>query len=280
LLAGEKENALQAYRQGCMWREAFALAKELGCDENAIQEMSGELRDELLERKLFKDAATVALDYGKNVKNAVELLAKGTHWGDAIRLAKEQRTNDLIESLIKPIALEAYQHMKDDIQDMCITFDKHVKRLKEVRIKKAQHKNAPVGPEDPSLANIDILSDTSSMATTLMSGTIRTRSSMMSNATTRTSRQRRKLERKKAAGKLEAFEDEFLIESLRKAIEKSNDLRPDLLALLRFTVEFGSFEDAKILQRLFKEFLQKAEEHMAEIFELNEPEVCSRFLIL
>jgi elongator complex protein 1 len=225
VLANQKPLALQAYRQGCMWREALSLARELEMDDSLVKDLAQELKDELYEKKVFREAAVIALEDLGNVKNAVEILSKGNIWGDAIRLAKRNNYASLIDAVIQPIALEAYNHTKDDVQEMNVTFEKHVTRLREVRIKKEQQKNEPMGPEDSTLSNIDVMSDTSSMATTLMSGTIKTRSSMMSTATARTAKQRRKMERKKAAGRLEGFEDEFLIESLRKSIEKSNSMR-------------------------------------------------------
>lgn len=106
------------------------------------------------------------------------------------------------------------------------TFETQKQRLAEVRIKKAKAKAVKLeGPIDDSLDNIDIMSDTSSMATTFISGSTASRSSVMSTSTARSARQRRKMERKKASGKVSAFEDEYLLKSLRKLVEKSNIMR-------------------------------------------------------
>ena len=130
---------------------------------------------------------------------------------------------------------------------------------------------ASLNDHDSSLDNIDIMSDTSSMATTLLSG-ISSRMSSSTTMSTRTSKLRRKLERKKAAGKGEAFEEDYLIESLKKLIEKSNQMRNEVHSLLEFLCICGQLSDASLLQKEFKSLLLKFETFYSEIFVSNSME--------
>ena len=257
-LAGKHELALEAYMKGLLWQEAFALAADMSLPQDKLKQMAFEMRgivlccvyneiipyskytDELVDQKRFKEAAEIMLEYGKSIEVAIEILAKGTYWSESVRLAKQSKRVDMLDSVIMPAAVKALDGMRVDVSEMHDTFTKQKLRLAEVRIKKEKQKGTSSvvyasvsyiillealknGVPDERLENIDIMSDTSSMATTFLTGS--TRSTSMSARSNRTGKQRRKNERRRAAGKMREFEDEYLITSLRKAIEKSNKMR-------------------------------------------------------
>jgi elongator complex protein 1 len=79
---------------------------------------------------------------------------------------------------------------------------------------------------DERLNDIDMMSDTSSMATTRMTSSTQrskyTAFTGISGKTGKTARQRRKQAKKRETGRDAAFEDEFLIKSLKASILKVN----------------------------------------------------------
>ena len=70
------------------------------------------------------------------------------------------------------------------------------------------------------------------MATTFMTGSMASRTSNYSMKSCRTSKAKRKFARKKDAGKIAGFEEEYFMDSLKKIIEKSNTMRGKKLYLL------------------------------------------------
>jgi hypothetical protein len=82
------------------------------------------------------------LEYGKSVELVVEILASGTHWSESLRLTKQSKNENILETIIMPAAQKALQSMHTDITEMHDTFAKQKVRLAEVRIRKAKHKGS------------------------------------------------------------------------------------------------------------------------------------------
>lgn len=225
-MSGKIEDALEAYTLALMWKKVFTLCKRVGIDLASYAER---LVEGLIENRRFEEAALICAEYLKIPVKSVDILIKGGLWSRAIFLASEHQLTDIMESIIKPELFSYSQNLLAELLEDSTTFEKQVLRLREVRIAKTQVSiSASNGGEvnDDRLDNIDMLSDTASMATTRITAstgrTSYTGMSSMTAKTGKTSRARRKLARKRAAGKDAAFEDEFLIKSLKKAIEKVN----------------------------------------------------------
>ncbi|KAJ3288043.1 hypothetical protein HK104_008357 [Borealophlyctis nickersoniae] len=247
-MAGEDRLAMDAYRQGLAWHEAFAIASQEGVETSEVQWMASEIADELIERRRFAEAARVLLDYGKAYMH-----------GHA----------DLVDSTIKPGILEGCNQLLDDIRELSETFEKQRERLREVRAEKARKReNAENGVPDDGLDDIDMFSDTSSMATTRITGSSATSRTGWTNRTGRSSKIRRKHERKRAAGKNPEFEEEFLVGSLRKIIVRSNSFRGDVLNLVRALAHHKYADEAQRLQTAAGELIAKVKTGMEGIFVL------------
>ncbi|KAJ3033897.1 hypothetical protein HDV00_005666 [Rhizophlyctis rosea] len=271
VMADEKRSAMECYRQAGLWQEAMAIAFELNIEEEEIVWMASELADELAEQRKYAESARLLLDYAQvKPKEAVQTLVKGSLWSEASRVAHTNGLSDMIESTVKPGILEGCSQLLDDIRDMRESFAKQRERLNQVRDEKARKAaDAENAPHDDRLDNIDLLSDTTSMATTRFTGsTVSTGRTGSTARTGKSSKIRRKHERKRAAGKSKEFEEEFLVSSLRKTIVKCDALRKDILLLVRALISIGEWERAKEVQGVFKEFVDILEKGGKGVFVL------------
>jgi elongator complex protein 1 len=219
LLAKNESKSLDCYKKSLSWQEAFTVAHILNYSDEELFKMGSEIIKSLLEANKHHHAARVAMDYQSDISSAIEILSLGGYWNEAVRIGMKHNIPEVMKNLIQPKMLESLKYLRDDIYELSTSFKRDKERISQVRKKNARKKEYA---NDPNLENIDLQSDTSSMATTFISGTSL---SNMSSRTARTAKQKRKMERIKAAGKVEAFQEEFLTESLRKHIEKGNDLQ-------------------------------------------------------
>ncbi|KAJ3416474.1 hypothetical protein HDV05_001632 [Chytridiales sp. JEL 0842] len=261
-MANELTKAIEAYKEAFLWSEAFAIANEVGFSQEQIRELGEALALELIEKHRYKDAATVYFDYTDKFEEGVKILTKGSFWTEACRMAHRCGLSHMIEEVVKPGALDACEAMIDELKEMKETFNKQRARLTSVREEKAR-KQALLdsGEHDPLLDSIDMMSDTSSMATSrsgtgTRTGTSFTGSTFKTWNTARSSKTRRKHERKKTSSRKGGlFEEEFLINSLTKAVLKTNKMREEVLSLIRALMSFGYMEKAKELQSTFGELI-------------------------
>ncbi|KAM3588825.1 putative elongator complex protein 1 [Umbelopsis sp. WA50703] len=265
-LAGANQDALDAYCLGNAWKEAFSIAKQLQYSEDAISDLAYSLIESLKEKRRYDEAARIALDYAKDVENAVESLIKGNHWSESVRVSHSFERGDLIETHIKPGLAETFAQHKDDIKDMQDQFEKQTTRLRELREKKPDpYMNMP---DDPTLENVDMFSDTTSMYSQFTRYTSTT--AQMSHASARSSRSsksKRREERKKHSGrKGTIYEEEYLVSSLKRLYERASGMQIEIGEMSKSLVVYGYMEEAKAIQRQFLVLLDKLSEAIDGIF--------------
>jgi elongator complex protein 1 len=121
--------------------------------------------------------------------------------------------------------------MDEDIDEMMAQFTKQSARLVELRTMKPELPPDHPMANDESLDNIDMFSDTTSMYSqftryTNASSRVSSVSSQGSGKSRKTSKLRRKEERKRARGKKgTVFEEEYIVNSIKKLIEKCSNLQ-------------------------------------------------------
>ncbi|CDH60280.1 pol ii transcription elongation factor [Lichtheimia corymbifera JMRC:FSU:9682] len=269
-LCNEMEKALNSYRLAGSWREAFAMANQLQHSEDDIQGLAYDLMEYLKDKSRFDEAAIVAVDYAKDVEEAVDCLLRGSHWQEAIRVSHTQNRSDLIETHVKPGLFDGYSQMDEDLNDMSSQFHKQKDRLKELREKKPEP--TAVLPHDESLDNIDMFSDTTSMFSqftryTSASSRMSTLSSVSSKASRKSSRVRRREQRKKERGKKGTiYEEEYLVKSIKKLCEKATTMQNDVRSLLSVLVPFGYMDEARNIQEKFAQILVEFKEAIPTVF--------------
>ncbi|KAJ3312662.1 hypothetical protein HDV04_002804 [Boothiomyces sp. JEL0838] len=271
-LAGDTENALSAYMLALKWKEALTAALALNYQ---IDSYAKELIEGLLEIRKHKEASTIYAEYLNDPVLSIETLVAGGYYTDAILLAQKTSHSRLVKEVIQPAILSHGNTFLQELKEIYETFEKQTIRLRQVRIEKTK-KIEIQGEIDERLDNIDMFSDTASMATTQMTGntartgrtnyTFLTGMTGASTKTGKTGRARRKLARKRAAGKDIFFEDEFLMKALKSAVEKVNLLSIDISLQLHTLISQGYMDLAKRIQLQFKAIMDLMKLHMNEIF--------------
>ncbi|CAO3564635.1 unnamed protein product [Mortierella alpina] len=276
-MAGDKDKALESYREAGFWREAVVLAQQLKYDPAALAYLARGLAERMKADKRFSEAGLLLAEYAKDSEEAVSALLEGRLWSEATRTAYMHSRMDLITTLVTPGIADGHQELMESIRDMQEQFDKQIVRLKEVRnlrIEKALAEAAAeeMGAPDDALDNIDMMSDTTSMASGFSrytaANSVLSKSSHSSRSSSQyTARLKKRNEKKRARGKKgSAFEEEYLINSLRKLIVRVDTTKADVHALLKVLAASMSLERAKVLQQEFGKLLREIDEQVHVIF--------------
>ncbi|KAF8942635.1 hypothetical protein BGZ47_006286 [Haplosporangium gracile] len=274
-MAGDKDKALEAYQEAGFWREAVVLAHQLNYDVPAMAYLARGLAERMKVDKRFSEAGVLLAEYAKDSEEAVSALLEGRLWSEAIRTTYLYNRLDLMATHVTPGIADGHHDLMESIRDMQEQFDKQTKRLKEVRdlkIEKALAEAAEDMTPDDALDNVDMMSDTTSMASGFSrytaANSVLSKSSHSSKSSSQyTARLKKRNDRKRQRGKKgSVFEEEYLINSLRKLIVRVDATKPDVHALLKCMASSLSLDRASVLQKEFAKLLQDINKHMLIIF--------------
>ncbi|KAF8633329.1 hypothetical protein AX17_004501 [Amanita inopinata Kibby_2008] len=265
--AQKYSKAMIAHERALEWRELFTIATLIDTPQDDIVEMGYRVAEELTSKKRYWEAGQVLLEYSKDVRQAVIALAEGNGFSEARRIIALNARPELMEEIVHPVALESRAQIAEDLGEMREQLRKQVDRLRELRVRKIEEPDAFYGTEDPTLHNIDVMTDVS------MTGTMFTRytvaASTLSKTSKRSSRSKRKLERKVGSGRKGTVdEEEYLLKSITKLVARFNTARDEagniLPHLLQFTPEHR--EEGRLLQNELTEFHLELEKALEEIW--------------
>lgn len=266
--------ALQAYRRANLWQHALSLALLIPLSKPELSDLSQSLADHCIETKDFSSAAQIYLDYRHDIAEASRLLCRGSHFTEAIRLVCLHRNPDLLETVVDVGLIEVFGTTLELLADCRTQADAQISRLRELRTKKDEDPLAYFeGLPEGSGANIP---DTISVAPTDASttgGTFLTRytgkttGTALTGATRRTSKNRRREERKRARGKKGTiYEEEYLVRSLGRLIDRVESVKGEVERLIEGMVRRGMRERAVVVQNGMKEVGVILKEVIQEVF--------------
>ncbi|KAJ3197353.1 hypothetical protein HK101_004229 [Irineochytrium annulatum] len=165
-VAGEFEKAIDCFSRALMWREALSAGHTMQMSESDVAHLSRSLSTALAEDNRYDDATRLLVDYCQDVVEGVNCLLKGALWSEAHRLCHKEKREGLISEVVKPALLEASQHVRDDLETLVTSFLKQRERLNTVREQNAKNLAAALnGDFDVTLDSVDMMSDSSSLAT-------------------------------------------------------------------------------------------------------------------
>lgn len=231
----------------------------------------------LVESKEFSAAAAIHLDYLADIATAATLFCKGYNFSDAFRIVALHSRPDLLESTVDPGLIEGMAVMTELIAECKAQVNAQAPRILEVRKKKAEDPLAfydgDGGPEDAGIP--DDLSiaptDASTIGGSLLTRyTNRSSGTLATNATKRTSRQNRREERKKARGKKgSVYEEEYLVNSLRRLIERVNTVSDEVQRLVAALMRRAMRERARAVEAGMIELIDLCEKCADEVYGVN-----------
>ncbi|KAK4496200.1 hypothetical protein PRZ48_012180 [Zasmidium cellare] len=265
-------SAYEAYRSCSMWRECLASAGLMGMSDEKLAELAQDCANSLEEAKGYISAATVYLDHLNDLESAVKLLCRGYQFADAIRQIALRRRPELLQKLIDPGLIEASATMTEMLAEMKTQLQAQVPRLRELRQKKAEDPMAfldgGVGEYDDAPDNISLApTDTTTAGTFMTRYTNRSTGTLATNATRKTSKNRRREERKRARGKKgTVYEEEYLVNSIARLIERLNSTGEDTSKLVEGLMRRTMRERAVAVQGAFQEVVDACKGCMDEVF--------------
>ncbi|KAF5365923.1 hypothetical protein D9758_006686 [Tetrapyrgos nigripes] len=238
--AGNFPKAMVSYERSLDWQDLFDLALQVGTSEDDILDIGYRVSEELTSKKRHSEAARVLLDYVRDVRTAVITLVQGNEFSEARRITTFNRVSELVEEVIHPGALESRAQISEDLGEMKEQIRKQVNRIRELRVKKIEDPDEFYGVEDTALHDVDVMTDVSMAPTAFTRYTVAP--STASRTSKRSSRSKRKLERKIGSGRKGTVdEEEYLLKSVSKLVGRFSVTRTEgsrlLPHLLQFTPE-------------------------------------------
>lgn len=272
-------SASEAFRQAYLWKESLSCATLIPLPQPQLRSLAQTLADILSESKDFYSAATIHLDYLADVTTAGRTFCKGYFFADALRIVGLHQRPDLLESTIDTGLVEGMASMTELLADCKSQLNAQIPRIRELRTKKAED---PLAFFDGDVNGGADIPDNVSLATTdasTMGGTLLTRytnrtGTVGTNATRRTSKNRRKEERKRARGKKgSVYEEEYLVNSVGRLIDRINTVNEQVDRLVVGLMRRGMRERAGAVENAMVEVVELCKGCLDEVFKNDVKEV-------
>jgi elongator complex protein 1 len=264
------------------WRECLYAAQQQQPPITAekLQEIATSLADALREAKDHASAATIHLDYLSSLDTAIQHLCKGYLFADALRLVALHNRADLLPTAIDTGLAEAFSSSTEFLADCKAQLAAQVPRIAELRCKaredplafyegenpfNSRTNNADI-PDDVSVAASSRLSTSASLFTryTGKAGSVGTVGSNVSRAT---SKNRRREEKKRARGrKGTVYEEEYLVNSVRRLVERVEATKPEVERLVFGLVRRDMAERARAVEELMAQVLEGCRKAVEEVW--------------
>jgi elongator complex protein 1 len=269
---GDHSSAWPCYRSANLWREALSSATLAEVSPSELESLATSLIEDLTLSKDYSEAATITLDYFSDAASAARLLCRGCHFSEAMRIVTLRKQHSLITEVIDPGLIERSADMTEFLADMRSQLLAQVPRLQELRQKKAEdpmaffegmNDDAGVNiPDNISLAPTDTTSGGTFMTRyTNQTGTVNTQ------ATRKTSKVKRREERKRARGKKgTVYEEEYLINSIERLVERINSMTDEINRLVEGLIKRGMRERADAVSTAVNEVVEKCRYAIKEMY--------------
>lgn len=271
-------SAIPAYRSANLWRETLSCASFLPFSPSDLTSLAQDLAEALAESKDFQAAATIQLEYLTDIESAARLYCKAYLFADAMRIVTLHGRPELLEVVIDPGIIDSFSSTAELLADCKSQLAAQVPRLQELRVKKQQD---PISfydgetadtadgniPDDISLAPTDV----STTGTFMTRYTARTTGTLNSNVSRKSSKNRRREERKRAKGKKgSVYEEEYLVSSIGRLIERINSVQDEVRRLVEALMRRSMREQALVVENAMVEIVETCKQISPEVFQCEE----------
>ncbi|PFH59984.1 hypothetical protein XA68_11598 [Ophiocordyceps unilateralis] len=256
------------------WQECLFTAQmqSPSLSSDAMVDLATSLADALWEGKDYSAAATIHLDHLSSVETAVKCLCKGYMFAEAIRLVVQRGRPELLETTVDVDLAEALGSTTEFLADCKAQLLSQVPRIAELRRKAAEdplsfYEGDRLGglgiPDDVSVTASSRLSTSASLFTRY-TGTVGTVGTGVSRAT---SKNRRREEKKRARGrKGTVYEEEYLVNSVRRLVERVGTAAAEVERLVFALVRRGMAERARAAEALMAAVVDACQGAVANVF--------------
>ncbi|OQU96819.1 hypothetical protein CLAIMM_02846 [Cladophialophora immunda] len=283
---GDYDAAYKLYALAHKWQEALACATLVPLAATQLKSLAQSLATTLTdENRDFRAAATIHVDYLSSIPEAAKLLCRGSYFAEAMRiLAHDNHPISEIHQIIDAGLGEKVGEILELLADCRAQLNAQVPRIVELRKKKEEDPLAFFGGDPTSAADgaagdiPDNVSLAPTDASTLGGQSLFTRygsnaskfgGTVASNVSRKTSKTKRREERKRARGKKgSVYEEEYLVASVGRLIDRVNGLHDEVGRLLAGLFRRGMREQARQVDENMKEICQACERAREDVWEV------------
>jgi len=263
-----------------MWREALfcALSQSPPLPSASLCNLVTSLSDALIESKDYFAAATIQVEHLSSVENATRTLCKGYYFADALHLVALKGRHELLESVIDIGLAEALATSTELLAECKAQLLAQVPRIRELRARamtdplvfyEGERDVDGEMPDDVSVAASSRLSTNRSLFTRYTGkGTQAQTLGTAATGVSRTSSKiRRREERKRARGKKgSVYEEEYLVNSVGRLIQKVESIRDEVVRLTVGLVRRNMWEQAKAVEENLAEVIEGCRASIPEVY--------------
>ncbi|SCU77885.1 LAMI_0A02674g1_1 [Lachancea mirantina] len=269
-MLNESKDAMKAYALGKKWKESLALAKLKFPGD--IERVAQELVASLCFDHRYAEAAQIELHYLCRVTEAITLFCKSFFYDEAILTAINSKHEEYIAKLVDPALGEGFGTVTELLADCKGQMNSQLRRLRELRTKKQEDPYAFYGEETGHDDDVSMAaSETSTKESFFTRYTGKTGGTAKTGASRRTAKNKRREERKRARGKKGTiYEEEYLIQSISRLVERVNQTVPEAVRLVEGLTRRDMREQAYHIQKNFLELVSLLKENANEVFTMSE----------
>ncbi|SCU88832.1 LADA_0E12288g1_1 [Lachancea dasiensis] len=266
----EYKEAMEAHTHAKNWNEALTIATLQFSDK--VTEVAETLVASLSFDHKYADAAEIELTYLKNAKGAMDFYCKAYLYEKAALVGATQGCPELIDQVIEPALGEGFGTIAELLADCKGQVTSQLRRLRELRQKKDEDPYAFYGQETDQADDISIAaSETSTKESFFTRYTGKTGGTAKTGASRRTAKNKRREERKRARGKKGTiYEEEYLVQSIGRLIERLTQSQPDAAKLIDALLRHNRKEEAHQIQKYFIDVIVLLKENVTEIYNVSE----------
>ncbi|KFX90102.1 hypothetical protein O988_08339 [Pseudogymnoascus sp. VKM F-3808] len=260
------------------WREALFCLSLTSPTPSALSSLAESLADSLAEIKSYFDAATIHATYLGSPTTAARLFCKGSYFAAAFELATSpiRPCPELLElnGVIDTGLTDSLGVTTELLAECKGQLNAQVPRIRELRERaladplafyegEASKGDADI-PDDISVAASGV--STSASLFTRYTGR-QSLGTAATGASRVTSKNRRREERKRARGKKgSVYEEEYLVASVGRLIERAESTREEIQRLVEGLVRRGMREGALAVEALGAEVVQMCKDAVKEVY--------------
>lgn len=270
---GKLDQALENYILAKKWKSALSIAEKSEFNKK-FEDTANSLVNTLTADHKYSDAAEIEYHFLGNAMEAIKLYCKQYWFDQAILIAEKESQPELIESVVDVQINEGFGTIAELLADCKGQMNSQLRRLRELRAKKEEDPYSFYGaPDDIDTPdNVSVAaSETSTAPSFFTRYTGKTAGTAKTGASRRTSKNKKREERKKAKGrKGTIYEEEYLIRSVGRLLERLDQTQPDALRLIDGLIRRQMKEKAYQIQKNWCELIDFISENIDEIHNMSE----------
>lgn len=269
-MLGKDREAMEAYTAAKKWREALTIASLVFPEE--VDALAEELISSLTFEHSYADTAIIHLEFLNNLEAAMKDYCLAYQYDTACLIAARRGRKELIKKVVDPGLGEGFGVVAELLADCESQINSQLRRLRELRAKKEEDPFGFYGQEAAQEDDVSIApSETSTQESFFTKYTGKTGGTAKTGVSRRTAKNKRREERKRARGKKGTiYEEEYLVKSIGRLIERLDQTRPDAVRLISGLCRRAMKEQAHQIQKSFVDLTQMLTAHTAEIYNISE----------